>query len=57
VTTGVTEEAARRDRDFAATGLKDIIAAAARVWGERLADLRARLDVIDAAIAAMCPTP
>ncbi|WP_021594076.1 DEAD/DEAH box helicase [Actinomadura welshii] len=51
--TGVTEEAARRLRDFAVTGLKEGIAAATRVWDERLADLRARLDVIDAAIAAM----
>ncbi|HEU5026824.1 MAG TPA: DEAD/DEAH box helicase [Spirillospora sp.] len=51
--TGVTEEAARRLRDFAAGGLKETVVAAARVWDERLADLRARLDVIDAAIAAM----
>ncbi|TDD64342.1 DEAD/DEAH box helicase [Actinomadura darangshiensis] len=51
--TGVTEEAARRLRDFAAAGLAETIAAATRVWDERLADLRARLDVIDAAIAAM----
>src|SRR5690606_8894804 len=51
--TGITDEAARSLRDFAVAGLKAAVAAAARVWDERLADLRARLDVIDAAIAAM----
>ncbi|WP_433472783.1 DEAD/DEAH box helicase [Spirillospora sp. CA-142024] len=51
--TGVTEDAARRLRDFAATGLKASVDAAARAWDERLADLRARLEVIDAAIAEM----
>ncbi|GAA4241776.1 DEAD/DEAH box helicase [Actinomadura meridiana] len=51
--TGVTEDAARRLRDFAVAGLKDTVTAAARVWDERLADMRARLDVIDAAIDAM----
>ncbi|MES9539948.1 DEAD/DEAH box helicase [Actinomadura sp. NPDC000600] len=49
--TGVTEDAALRLRDFAATGLKESVDTAARTWEERLADLRARLEVIDAAIA------
>lgn len=51
--TGVTEEAAARLRDFAVAGLKDAIATAGRIWEERLADLRARLEVIDAAIGEM----
>ncbi|WP_329521369.1 DEAD/DEAH box helicase [Spirillospora sp. NBC_01491] len=51
--TGVTEEAAERLRAFAAAGIEEAVARARRIWDDRLADLHARIEVIDAAIAAM----
>ncbi|MEV5704674.1 DEAD/DEAH box helicase [Actinoallomurus sp. NPDC052274] len=50
---GVSAEAAARLREFAAGGLRDAVRTAGRQWDERLDDLRARLEVIDAAIDAM----
>ncbi|MEU6034691.1 DEAD/DEAH box helicase [Actinomadura sp. NPDC047616] len=50
---GVTAEAAERLRHFATAGIKDAVRRAARIWDERLADLRGRIEVIEAAVAAM----
>ncbi|WP_328601243.1 DEAD/DEAH box helicase [Actinomadura physcomitrii] len=50
---GVTAEAAARLREFAAAGLREAIGNAERLWAERLQDLRARIEVIEAAVAAM----
>ncbi|CAM3931583.1 DEAD/DEAH box helicase [Nocardiopsis rhodophaea] len=49
----VSDEAAAELRSYAAAGIKDFLADAERKWQARLADLRARLEVIDAAAAAL----
>ncbi|MFC5751074.1 DEAD/DEAH box helicase [Actinomadura rugatobispora] len=50
---GLTEEAARRLRAFAAEGIGEAIDRAAALWDERLTDLRGRTEVIEAAIGAL----
>ncbi|POM26101.1 putative ATP-dependent helicase Lhr [Actinomadura rubteroloni] len=49
----VSDEAADELRAFASSGLRETVEQVVRVWNDRLADLRARLEVIDSAIAAM----
>ncbi|WP_026125563.1 DEAD/DEAH box helicase [Nocardiopsis gilva] len=49
----VSEEAAAELRSYAASGIKGFLAEAERKWQARLADLRARLEVIGAAVAAL----
>ncbi|RNL83012.1 DEAD/DEAH box helicase [Halostreptopolyspora alba] len=49
----VGEEAATQLREYAAAGLKDTVAAVEARWHDRLADLRHRLELIDAAVARL----
>lgn len=50
---GITADAEAQLRRFAVAGLKQAAAKAAETWDERLADLRSRLEIIDAAVGAM----
>ncbi|MFC4909884.1 DEAD/DEAH box helicase [Actinomadura gamaensis] len=52
----ISPEAAEELRAFAVSGLKESIGRVVRIWDDRLADLRARLEIIDGAIAAMADT-
>ncbi len=52
----VAAEAAAHLRDFAQVGIKEELAAAENTWQDRLADLRARIEVLDAAAAALIDT-